>query len=104
MLRKCYKTGQGSGGAPTRPRALACACAESLVRTRVHELQAGSWKLQAASCDQKEEEIMFYVVDQWDQYIREFEEREDAERFCERWNSKFRFSEWTAPKAHVVEG
>lgn len=47
---------------------------------------------------------MFYVVDQWGQYIREFENREDAERFCTRWNESFRFSEWTAPKAHVAEG
>jgi len=50
------------------------------------------------------EEIMFYVVDQWDVYIREFSTREEAEAFCEKWNNKFRFSEWTAPKAHVVEG
>ena len=47
---------------------------------------------------------MFYVVDQWGQYINEFETRDEAERFCEKWNSKFRFSEWTAPKAHVIEG
>jgi len=47
---------------------------------------------------------MFYVVDQWDVYIREFSTREEAEAFCEKWNNKFRFSEWTAPKAHVVEG
>jgi hypothetical protein len=47
---------------------------------------------------------MFYVVDQWGQHIRAFEEREDAEQFCERWNSNFRFSEQTAPKARVVEG
>jgi hypothetical protein len=52
----------------------------------------------------KEGNPMFYVVDQWNQYIREFETREEAEAFCEKWNSKFRFSEWTAPKAHVVEG
>ena len=47
---------------------------------------------------------MFYVVDQWGQYIREFDNRWDADQFCEKWNSTFRFSEWTAPKAHVVEG
>lgn len=47
---------------------------------------------------------MFYVVDEWDQYIREFETRDEAERFCEKWNAKFRFSEWSAPKAHIMEG
>lgn len=47
---------------------------------------------------------MFYVVDQWGQFIREFEDRDEAEQFCEKWNSKFRFSEWTAPKARVIEG
>lgn len=47
---------------------------------------------------------MFYVVDQWGQYIREFEDRDDAEQFRDKWNSNFRFSEWTAPKATVVEG
>jgi hypothetical protein len=47
---------------------------------------------------------MFYVVDQWGQYINEFEDRDSAERYCKKWNSKFRFSEWTAPKAHVIEG
>lgn len=46
---------------------------------------------------------MFYVVDQWGQYINEFESRDEAELFCEKWNSKFRFSEWTAPKATVIE-
>ncbi len=51
----------------------------------------------------KEGEQMFYVVDQWGVYIDEFETRDEAERFCEKWNRKFRFSEWTAPKAHVVE-
>lgn len=47
---------------------------------------------------------MFYVVDQWGKRIREFDNREDAEQFCERWNGKFRFSERTAPKARVMEG
>lgn len=47
---------------------------------------------------------MFYVVDQWGQYINEFEDRDEAETYCKKWNSKFRFSEWTAPKAHIVEG
>lgn len=47
---------------------------------------------------------MFYVVDQWGQYINEFETRDEAEAYCEKWNSKFRFNEWAAPKAHVVEG
>lgn len=46
---------------------------------------------------------MWYVVDQWNQFIEEFEDRNEAERFCEKWNRKFRFSEWTAPKAHVIE-
>ncbi len=46
---------------------------------------------------------MFYVVDQWGQYINEFKSRDEAEQFCEKWNSKFRFSEWTAPKATVIE-
>ena len=46
---------------------------------------------------------MFYVVDEWNQYIREFTTREEAETFCEKWNNGFRFSEWTEPKAHVVE-
>lgn len=46
---------------------------------------------------------MFYVVDQWGQYINEFETRDEAERYCEKWNSTFRFSEWAEPKAHVVE-
>lgn len=46
---------------------------------------------------------MFCVVDQWGQYINEFETRDEAEWFCEKWNSKFRFSEWTEPKAHIVE-
>lgn len=47
---------------------------------------------------------MFYVVDQWERCIKGFEDRDEAETYCEKWNSKFRFSEWTAPKAHVVEG
>ena len=47
---------------------------------------------------------MFYVVDEWDVYIREFTTREDAERFCNKWNEKFRFNEWNEPKAHVMEG
>lgn len=46
---------------------------------------------------------MFYVVDQWGQYINEFETRDEAERYCERWNSGFRFNEWGEPKAHVEE-
>lgn len=46
---------------------------------------------------------MFYVVDQWGQYIREFEYREDAEAFCEKWNRKLRFTEWGEPMAHVEE-
>lgn len=46
---------------------------------------------------------MFYVVDEWNQLIREFNDRESAEIFCQKWNEKFCFSEWTAPKAHVVE-
>lgn len=45
---------------------------------------------------------MFYVVDQWGQYINEFGTRDEAERYCEKWNNSFRFHEWTAPKAHVV--
>lgn len=104
MLRKCYGADQqaATAGAPTRPYARARASRQ--VYTRVHELQAGSCKLEAASYDQKEDESMFYVADQWGVYIREFDNREDAEQFCEKWNSKFRFSEWTAPKARVVEG
>lgn len=51
----------------------------------------------------KEVLTMFYVVDQWGQYINEFESRDEAERFCEKWNNKFRFSEWRAPKATVIE-
>lgn len=47
---------------------------------------------------------MFYVVDQWGQCIKEFKGRSEAEAYCERWNSNFRFSKWTAPKVHVVEG
>jgi len=47
---------------------------------------------------------MFYVVDQWGQYINEFQTQEEAEEFCDRWNRHFRFSEWTAPKACIVEG
>lgn len=47
---------------------------------------------------------MFYVVDRWGQRIREFNDRESAEQFCEKWNSRFSFSEWTAPKAYVIEG
>jgi len=45
---------------------------------------------------------MFYVVDEWGQLIREFSDRDTAEMYCKKWNEKFRFSEWTAPKAHVV--
>lgn len=46
---------------------------------------------------------MFYAVDEWGQLIREFSDRESAETFCQKWNGGFRFSEWTAPKAHVIE-
>lgn len=46
---------------------------------------------------------MFYVVDEWGQLIQEFSDRDTAETYCKKWNEKFRFSEWTAPKAHVVE-
>lgn len=46
---------------------------------------------------------MFYVVDQWGMQIRAFDNREDAEQFCDRWNGAFRYSDRTAPKAHVVE-
>lgn len=46
---------------------------------------------------------MFYVVDEWGQYIDEFETRDEAETFCKKWNERFRFHEWTAPKAHIVE-
>lgn len=46
---------------------------------------------------------MFYVVDEWGQLIREFSDRDTAEAYCMKWNGQFRFSEWTAPKAHVVE-
>jgi hypothetical protein len=45
---------------------------------------------------------MFYVVDQWGQCINEFNTRDEAERYCEKWNNGFRFHEWTAPKAHVI--
>lgn len=47
---------------------------------------------------------MYYVVDQWGKTIREFNDREDANQFCERWNEKFQFSGWTGPKAQVIEG
>lgn len=47
---------------------------------------------------------MFYVVDQWGRRIREFNTREDADAFCDKWNAGFRFHEQTAPKAQVVEG
>ena len=47
---------------------------------------------------------MFYVVDQWGVYIEKFEDRDEAERFCERWNKVYRFHYWSEPKAHVVEG
>lgn len=47
---------------------------------------------------------MFYVVDQWGVYIREFDSRDEADRFCEKWNKSFRFNEWGEPKAHVIEG
>ena len=47
---------------------------------------------------------MFYVVDQWGQVIRAFEDRDIAEQFCERWNSGFRHSDQTIPKAYVAEG
>ena len=47
---------------------------------------------------------MFYVVDECGQYINEFEDKHEAETYCEKWNNKFRFNEWTAPKAHIVEG
>ena len=46
---------------------------------------------------------MFYVVDEWGLLVREFTDRESAETFCQKQNDGFRFSEWTAPKAHVVE-
>lgn len=46
---------------------------------------------------------MYQVVDQWGIYINEFENREDAERYCEKWNKVYRFNEWGEPKAHVVE-
>lgn len=52
----------------------------------------------------KEDKSMFYVVDQWDQYIREFDNRADADQYCEKWNASLRFSEWQAPKAHVIVG
>lgn len=47
---------------------------------------------------------MFYVVDQWGKRIKEFEDRDEANTYCEKWNSTFSFNERTAPKAHVVEG
>lgn len=47
---------------------------------------------------------MYYVVDQWNIYIREFSNREDAESFCEKWNSTNRSSKWSAPMVHVIEG
>lgn len=47
---------------------------------------------------------MYYVVDQWGKTIREFNDREDANQFCESWNEKFRFSGWIGPKAQVIEG
>ena len=47
---------------------------------------------------------MFYVVDQWGQCINGFEDRNEAETYCEKLNSRFRFSERTAPKVYVVEG
>ena len=46
---------------------------------------------------------MLYVVDQWGQYIQKFTDREEAERYCEKWNERFPFSKWTTPKAHVEE-
>lgn len=47
---------------------------------------------------------MFYVVDQWGQRINKFEDRDSAERYCEKWNNNFRLSKWAAPKARVIEG
>lgn len=51
----------------------------------------------------KEERQMFYVVDQNGQYINEFKTRDEAEQYCEKWNRKYRFNEWTALKASVIE-
>lgn len=45
---------------------------------------------------------MFYVVDQNGQYINEFNTREQAQKYCDRWNNYFRFNEWNEPIAHVV--
>ena len=40
---------------------------------------------------------MFYVVDKWERCIRTFENREDAEAYCEKHNAKVN------SKVHVVE-
>ena len=45
---------------------------------------------------------MFYVVDQNNIYIEEFTNAEDADRFCEKWNNKYRFNYWGDPIAHVI--
>jgi hypothetical protein len=94
--------------AQARIRARASTGTLSQAYIRAGELEAGSCELGLYAHEdelenEKEEKDMFYVVDQWDQYIREFNTRDEADAFCEKWNSKFRFSEWTAPKAHVIE-
>lgn len=47
---------------------------------------------------------MFYVIDEGNLYIHRFNTREDAEAFCERWNTAFRFSFCGEPKAHIMVG
>ena len=124
MLRKCYgyrgwrgtssgevsRQAKGDARPDAGPRAGAGTSTLVYIRTcrQAGKLGAGSWKAnesldQAAKCQElKGDKNMFYVVDEWGQLIREFSDRDTAETYCKKWNEKFRFSEWTAPKAHII--
>lgn len=47
---------------------------------------------------------MFSVVDNHCVLIEQFEDYEDAVKFCEWWNTRGRFNEWGEPIAHIIGG
>lgn len=123
MLRNCYRClgwrGTSAGevhwqvrytGTQGHTRA-AHIYARAQVYTRVGELgklRAASWaytrESKLESYIKEEEAKMFYVVDEQEVYINDFTTREEAEKFCEKWNTSLRFNEWGEQKAHVIEG
>ena len=122
MLRKCYEyagrryTLTGEVHRQVRVRTgrtdtPAHAYTRAQVYTRVGELgklRAASWAYtrvgELKSYIKEEETNMFYVVDEQEVYIDEFTTREEAEKFCEKWNTSLRFNEWGEQKAHIIKG